>query len=121
MPNKSLIDLTYFIKNEINDEENINLDINILKNIGSDDINNKRFLTPKISLRNKFIFPSKSEINNYLNNKKDDDDLNLTTKFFSKITDKYKVNNINDSIEIINFYENKGNTEIASNRKVFNN
>ena len=39
MPNKSLIDLTYFIKNEINDEENINLDINILKNIGSDDIN----------------------------------------------------------------------------------
>lgn len=63
MPNKSLIDLTYFIKNEINDEENINLDINILKNIGSDDINNKRFLTPKISLRNKFIFPSKSEIN----------------------------------------------------------
>ena len=112
MPNKSLIDLTYFIKNEINDEENINLDINILKNIGSDDINNKRFLTPKISLRNKFIFPSKSEINNYLNNKKDDDDLNLTTKFFSKITDKYKVNNINDSIEIINFYENKGNTEI---------
>ena len=132
MPNKSFVDINYLIKEEIKidnpkeDENNffsernikiktkdIEYDLNLKKNKTSSEIKNdkqnklinniysQKYYTPLINLKNSSVLPKKFQLNP-LNENNDDD---LTKKIFSKIFNKSPIENINNSIEIIESQE----------------
>ena len=152
MPNKSFVDINYLIKEETKidnpkEDENNNFfsernikikirdneyDLNLKKNKTSSEIKNnkqnklinniysQKYYTPSINLKNSSILPKKFQLNP-LNENNDDD---LTKKIFSKIFNKSPIENINNSIEIIESQElidNNKELEIISKKdELFN-
>ena len=131
MPDKSIIDITYFI-NEMNeknliikDEEKINCDEKlVLKKCQSNKIdsnknnnyvqfNCKKYDTPMIMPRILDNVPEKLDSNN--NNQFKNDNINLAQKIFSKIFQKNQIENLNNSIEIINYSDAK---DILENNEI---
>ena len=111
MPDKSIIDITYFI-NEMNeknliikDEEKINCDEKlVLKKCQSNKIdsnknnnyvqfNCKKYDTPMIMPRILDNIPEKLDLNN--NDQFKNDNINLAQKIFSKIFQKDQIENLN--------------------------
>ena len=131
MPDKSIIDITYFI-NEMNeknliikDEEKINCDEKlVLKKCQSNKIdsnknnnyvqfNCKKYDTPMIMPRILDNIPEKLDLNN--NDQFKNDNINLAQKIFSKIFQKNQIENLNNSIEIINYSDAK---DILENNEI---
>ena len=115
MPDKSFIDITFFIKEYLNtNEENnkINIDeglvlrkyqsnkINSNINNIEGEINTKKYYTPMLITKKPNLLPEKLDLNSNYEFKQDD--INLAQKIFSKILEKNHEDNLNNSIEIIN-------------------
>ena len=115
MPDKSFIDITYFIKEEKCDDNNLN----ICNKISDEKLELKKYLSNKIefkennsiNLKKSFTpmlnpkFPNISPINLDLNSNLEiqGEDSNLAQKIFSKIFHKKQAEKLNNSLEIINY------------------
>ena len=118
MPDKSFIDINFFIKENLNTNENndINIDENLIlrkyqsnkinsniNNIEEEEINNKKYYTSMLNTKKPNVLPNKLDLNSNYEFKQED--TNLAQKIFSKIINKNQGENLNNSIEIINSTE----------------
>ena len=115
MPDKSFIDISYIIKEEINEENDLIKDYNNSEDIlefkkfysnqidlnKDNAINLKKYYTPMITKKVPNTSPMKLDLNSNLGIREDDS--NLAQKIFKKIFDKNRIDNLNHSFEIITY------------------
>ena len=117
MPDKSYIDLNYYIKEEKYDDSDLNIfDEKLeLKKYFSNriefkenkDINFKKNYTPMLNAKVTDVVPTKLDLN--LNIEDREDNSNLAQKIFNKIFHKNQKDNFNNSFEIINYMDDNNN------------
>ena len=127
MPDKSYIDITYFIKEENYDESELNIfeeKLELKKDLSHDigykennDINFKKYYTPMLNPKANNIFPTKLELNPIIEEKGENS--NLAQKIFNKIFQKNQKDNLNNSFEIINYVDNNNIIENENDSSKF--
>ena len=117
MPDKSFIDITYLIKEEKSNEDDLNICNKIseekfeLKKYLSDQfelkennsINLKKYFTPMLNPKVPIILRNKLNLNSNLEIREETP--NLAQKIFSKIFRKNQAEKLNNSLEIINYVD----------------
>ena len=124
IPDKSFVDITYIVTEEINNKEKkeednfkcnteAEIDLNLIKhssealgrvkfkNIDGNFMSDKKFFTPSIEPKIPSILPKKFQLNPSNENLDDD----LAQKIFSKIFNKNPIDNQNSLMEIINYID----------------